>query len=548
MIFPPLDSNPKSSCCCPCFAIKSTNAVHDNHDNKNNVTAKSSPIASLTLIVIAILNITTLHRGHPAHFLGRFVRQLGKALYLGNRSILTKYKKLMIRNLEEQTLEQAFYQLTDHLINSLHNGEHLTINLSSERSQFTRFNHAKVRQSGVVADGNVNISLIHNQREAYAKFPFTGDRELDIVYAQESLNYLRQEVAQIPENPYLVIPENQGSSREVYQGQLLAPEEAIATILNPINNFNNIDFTGFYASGSIIRANANSAGQRHWFATDSFFVDYSMFVQTNSGEKAVKGIYAGKDWQNQDYQSQIQRSRQQSVALQKPSKTLERGQYRTYFAPAAAADLFGFLTWGTGEASLQQGSSALLKLKNQERTLSPLLSLSENFTYGNVPRFNELGEVAPEHLPIINNGKLVNTLVSSRSAKEYAKETNGANSNESMRSPEVAAGTLAEADVLQQLDTGLYLSNLHYLNWSDRTGGRITGMTRYACFWVENGEFIAPIENLRFDDSIYDFFGENLEALTEFREFIPDTGTYSKRSLGSILVPGILTKNFTFTL
>ena len=30
--------------------------------------------------------------------------------------------------------------------------------------------------------------------------------------------------------------------------------------------------------------------------------------------------------------------------------------------------------------------------------------------------------------------------------------------------------------------------NLHYLNWSDNIGGRITGMTRYACFWVENGE------------------------------------------------------------
>ena len=189
-----------------------------------------------------------------------------------------------------------------------------------------------------------------------------------------------------------------------------------------------------------------------------------------------------------------------------------------------------------------------MKLKNQEKTLSPLLSLSENFSYGNVPRFNELGEVAPEHLPIIRNGKLVNTLVSSRSAKEYGEEANGASGDESMRSPEVAAGNLAEVDILEQLDTGLYLSNLHYLNWSDRAGGRITGMSRYACFWVEKGELIAPIENLRFDDSIYDFFGENLEALTEFREFIPDTGTYEKRSLGAILVPAILTKKFTFTL
>ncbi|MFN9860421.1 MAG: TldD/PmbA family protein, partial [Pseudanabaena sp.] len=221
----------------------------------------------------------------------------------------------MIRNSEEQTLEHVFYKLADYLINSLRFGEYLTISLTSERSQFTRFNHAKVRQSGLVADGNVTISLIYNQREANAEFPFTSDHAIDIAHATASLNYLRQEIVQIPENPYLVIPENQGSSREVYQGNLLPPEEAIATILEPINN---IDFTGFYASGSIIRASANSAGQRHWFATDSFFVDYSIFVQTSSGEKAVKGIYAGKDWQNQDYKFQIERSQQQSIALQRP--------------------------------------------------------------------------------------------------------------------------------------------------------------------------------------------------------------------------------------
>ncbi len=451
----------------------------------------------------------------------------------------------MTRHLEEQALEHSFYQLADRLIESLRHDEHLTINLSGERSQFTRFNHAKVRQSGLVEDGNVTISLISNQREAYAEFPFTGDREVDITCAIAHLDYLRQEVTQIPENPYLVIPTNQGSSREVYQGDLLSPKDAIATILAPIDN---LDFTGFYASGSIIRANANSAGQRHWFATDSFFVDYSIFVQTDAGEKAVKGIYAGKDWQSQVYSLQIGRSKQQLIALQRPNKTIERGQYHTYFAPAAAADLLDFLAGNVGESGLQQGSSALLKLRNQEKSLSPLLSLNENFTDGNVPRFNGLGEVAPEYLSIIANGKLVNTLVSSRSAKEYSKIANGASNGESMRSPEVAVGDLAEVDILKQLNTGLYLSNLHYLNWSDRVGGRITGMTRYACFWVENGEFTAPITNLRFDDSIYSFFGENLQSFTDFRDFIPNIGTYGKRSLGGILVPGMLVKDFTFTL
>jgi predicted Zn-dependent protease len=73
-------------------------------------------------------------------------------------------------------------------------------------------------------------------------------------------------------------------------------------------------------------------------------------------------------------------------------------------------------------------------------------------------------------------------------------------------------------------------------------------MTRYACFWVENGEIVAPIENLRFDDSIYEFLNDNLETFTDFQEFIPATGTYGSRSLGGIAVPGMLVSSFTFTL
>jgi predicted Zn-dependent protease len=73
-------------------------------------------------------------------------------------------------------------------------------------------------------------------------------------------------------------------------------------------------------------------------------------------------------------------------------------------------------------------------------------------------------------------------------------------------------------------------------------------MTRYACFWVEQGEIIAPIQNLRFDESLYRFFGDNLLELTQAQEFIPEVGTYSNRSLGGVWVPGLLVEEFTYTL
>ena len=112
----------------------------------------------------------------------------------------------------------------------------------------------------------------------------------------------------------------------------------------------------------------------------------------------------------------------------------------------------------------------------------------------------------------------------------------------------MAPGKLSSGEATKALNSGLYLSNLHYLNWSDRDGGRITGMTRYACFWVEDGEIVAPMENMRFDDGIYNIFGSGLEAVTRDVEFQPDVDTYGGRKPGGIRVPGAIVGEFALTL
>ena len=126
--------------------------------------------------------------------------------------------------------------------------------------------------------------------------------------------------------------------------------------------------------------------------------------------------------------------------------------------------------------------------------------------------------------------------------------SNFASGDESLRSPIIQTGELKENEILSKLNKGVYLSNLHYLNWSDRLGGRITGMTRYACFYVENGEIVAPIENMRFDDTIYNVFGNNLESVTEENHLVPNVGTYDGRDLGGTHCPGILLNSFSLTL
>ena len=73
-------------------------------------------------------------------------------------------------------------------------------------------------------------------------------------------------------------------------------------------------------------------------------------------------------------------------------------------------------------------------------------------------------------------------------------------------------------------------------------------MTRYASFWVEDGEIKAPIEQMRFDDSFYNFFGDNLSAVSNRAEIIPDISTYGGRSLGGVKCPGVIIDDFQLPL
>ncbi len=154
----------------------------------------------------------------------------------------------------------------------------------------------------------------------------------------------------------------------------------------------------------------------------------------------------------------------------------------------------------------------------------------------------------PARVPLIEDGRLVGSLVSPRTAREFGLAANGANGFEGPESLSMAPGALATKDALAALGTGLFVGNLHYLNYSDRPAARITGMTRFATFWVEDGQIVAPVDVLRFDDTLFRMLGANLEALTAETELLLASDTYRERQLASMRLPGALLSEMTFTL
>jgi len=438
-------------------------------------------------------------------------------------------------------MKPQFEELVARLERELQGSEMLLCNLSAERSDFVRFNKALVRQAGSVVQSYVSLRLVRDARQASASIALTGSGG-DAALATETLRRLRTAVQELPPDPWLLVNETPQSSTTERRGALAPAAEVIDQVLAAARGR---DLVGFYAGGTLYRGFSNSLGQRNWHEVDSFDFDWSLYRE---GDQAVKTSYAGFEWQPSAFAGRMAQAAEELELLARPRRTLKPGEYRAYLAPRALEELMGLLSWGGFSARARETKQSPLLRMQEGRALAAQLQMSENIAEGVAPAWQAEGFIKPARVPLIAAGKLAEPLVSPRSAKEYGLATNGANGGESPEALDVAHGTLEQRDVLQALDAGLYISNLWYLNFSDRPAGRITGMTRFATFWVEGGKIVAPVTPLRFDDSIYRLLGDALVELTRERELLPDSSTYGERQTSSARLPGALVKALRFTL
>ena len=357
------------------------------------------------------------------------------------------------------------------------------------------------------------------------------------------LTELREQLPHLPEDPHLLYATTVHST--VQQGENRLPDraDAVAAVLDAGNGR---DLVGIYAAGGIYAGFANALGQRNWFESFTFNCDWSLYHER---DKAVKTSYAGFVWEPTVLTRKVTEAAEQLEMLRRPPHTISPGRYRVYLAPAALYDILEMLAWsGFGLKDHRTKQTTLLKMVEEGVRLHPAVTLRENTRDGVSPNFQAAGFIRPDQVTLIEAGAFHDCLVSPRSAKEYEVPTNGASNAEAPESVEMAAGDLARDDVLQRLDTGVYINNLWYLNYSDRSACRITGMTRFATFWVEGGVIQAPLSVMRFDESIYRMLGDHLLGLTAERDFILDPSTYQERSTGSSHLPGALVEEFNFTL
>lgn len=443
----------------------------------------------------------------------------------------------------------AFEALAAALLTSSATVDRTSLYLCAEASDFLRFNQAALRQATSVQQAYVTIAVERGQRRAESTLSLGGEPALDAARLQAERSLLISQLDLIADDPWLQRPDGAAHSQRDDRGALPEAGHVIALVHELALQRLKQDLVGFYAGGPVVHAFADSLGSRHWHRVESFHFEWCLYQRA---DKAVKSVYAGTRWDDTDFVARLEEAARRVPLLERQARTLSPGAYRAAFSTSAMVELLGTLGWsGFSLKARRTGVSSLMRLQRGEAAFAAGFDLDEDFSRGTTPAFTAEGYTRPARIALVQGGQLPpdgGTLNSPRSAAEYGVPANGVGASESPEALVLRAGSIADADLLGALDTGLYVSNLWYLNYSDRAACRMTGMTRYACFWVERGQLVAPVNVMRFDDDAMRLFGSGLVGLTDKPEFTPNGDTYGARRLGSVTTPAALVEGFALTL
>ena len=440
-------------------------------------------------------------------------------------------------------MKSYFKKVSEYLFNSLESNEILILNFDAEQTDFVRFNHAKIRQAGNVDQATLTLSLVYKRKSLNSIIRLSLDYQKDSVLLLRTLYYLRREIPELPQDPYLMYERNLNSLDRETKNKPLDSFNITDSILQGCHS---LDMVGILSTGAIMKGFSNSLGQFNWHESQSFNFDWSMYTDTG---KAIKQNYSDQVWDQNIFSSLLDESKQKLQVIDNKEQTIQPGEYRVYLSPSALNEIVDMLSWGGFSYKANKiGSSPLHLMMKGEKKLNKIVSFTEDLTNGISPKFHSDGFIKPDTTELIINGEYKSSLISPRSALEYSVNHNAAEYYESPVSINLKEGVISNDNILATLKDGIYISNLWYLNFSDLNNGRITGLTRFGCFKVSNGEYQGPINTMRFDETVYNIFGDKLIGLTNNKQLLIDSSTYEERSTHSSTIPGAIVEDFKMTL
>lgn len=222
-------------------------------------------------------------------------------------------------------------------------------------------------------------------------------------------------------------------------------------------------------------------------------------------------------------------------------RRLEPGKYTVILEPAAVSDIIGYLGFGFGARSAEQGQSFLSKKADKPgQTLLGEKLFPDYITLRSDPFNPKLssspwsGSLLPnEKITWIENGVVKNLFYDRFWAQKAGKTPTPYPNNLVLDGQNHSLD-----DLIKAADKALLVTRFWYMRVLQPQTLQVTGLTRDGVFLVENGKVTAPVMNFRWNES-------PVRVLQNTKMLSTPVRTQGAEA-GSSLVPAILATDFNF--
>jgi len=339
----------------------------------------------------------------------------------------------------------------------------------------------------------------------------------------------------------------------------LEPADRAATVLEIVNLLRGAGAQGFGAVTSAVSelTVVNSHGLRAYQAfTDAWLSVVAQRERVTPRGAAVRpasgfATSCHRDWIEVDAEAATLRAL--AKASLEPPRHVPPGRYTVILEEEAVAEMLGFLAYGAlnGLEYLEGKSPFAGRLG--ERAYPSWITLRDDPTDARGANVSMDFEGVPKApLTLIREGTLEQVAWDSTTARRLGIKTTG----HALPAPNphgpmplnlvLSPGAHTKSELVAQVERGLLITRFHYVNEVDPAKTLLTGMTRDGTFLIEDGHVTAPVQDLRWVESIEGVL-ERTRAVGDTMRLISEGPGYGIRFLMGSLVPALLVDDFEIT-
>lgn len=205
-----------------------------------------------------------------------------------------------------------------------------------------------------------------------------------------------------------------------------------------------------------------------------------------------------------------QRAGERTMARLNPRK-IESTKTNVVYDPRVSASLLGHLAGAITGTSIARGTSFLRDEMGKQIMNEAITICDDPLRARGLRSAGFDGEgVATEKLTPVENGVLQCWFLDSASARQLALETNGRAARGAGGPPSpsptnlyMQAGDISVADMLKQIDTGFYVTELIGMGVNGVTGDYSRGASG---FWIEKGDIAYPVSEITIASNLKEMF------------------------------------------